>query len=315
MRDEFIATLVSLAEADQRVILLTADLGFSVLEPFAERFPERYFNVGVAESNMVTIATGLAREGMLPFCYSIAAFVTMRCFEAFRDGPVLHDLPVRLVGVGGGVGYGVSGITHFAIEDLALMRSSGRVAIYAPPTSSACGPILRSSYLNDGPVYYRLGKDPIEDPRLDLVSLTNAGYCKLGNHGVAIVTYGRMASAALEAAQALAERARIAVQCVVISHLSSEVVRAALEPLADCEDIVTLEDHSVSGGIGSMVAEYLATLPKHPRLHRLGFGSDVWSGLGGSERRVLARNGLAPPEIAEFVRRLAQGERSLCSSA
>ncbi len=104
-------------------MLLTGDLGYMVLDVFSNRFPDRFFNVGVAEQNMVGIATGLAEAGYVPFVYSIATFATMRPYEFIRNGPVLHDLPVRIVGVGGGFDYGHNGITHFALEDYALMRA------------------------------------------------------------------------------------------------------------------------------------------------------------------------------------------------
>ena len=112
MRQAFIAELVACAARDPRVMLLTADLGFMVVEPFARAFPDRFVNVGVAEQNMIGIATGLAEAGFTPFCYSIAAFATQRPYEFIRNGPVAHGLPVRIVGIGGGFDYGSAGATH-----------------------------------------------------------------------------------------------------------------------------------------------------------------------------------------------------------
>ncbi len=123
MRATFVRTLMELAEEDERIVLLTGDLGFTVVEPFAERFPGRFFNVGVAEQNMLGVATGLAEAGYVPFAYSIATFATLRSYEFVRNGPVLHRLPVRVVGVGGGLEYGMNGLTHYALEDIALMRA------------------------------------------------------------------------------------------------------------------------------------------------------------------------------------------------
>ena len=117
MRNDFIDELVALAEADERVMLLTGDLGFMVLEEFAQRYPDRFVNCGVGEQNMLGVATGLAEAGFVPFAYSIATFATLRPYEFIRNGPALHDLPVRIVGVGGGFDYGHNGITHFALED------------------------------------------------------------------------------------------------------------------------------------------------------------------------------------------------------
>ena len=115
MRRALVQTLTELAASDRRVILLTADLGYSVLEPFAQRFPDRFINVGVAEQNMVGVATGLAESGFIPFVYSIAPFASLRPYEFIRNGPVLHGLPVRILGIGGGFDYEASGPTHYAL--------------------------------------------------------------------------------------------------------------------------------------------------------------------------------------------------------
>ena len=119
MRRAFVRTLVELAAANPRLLLLTGDLGYNALEPFAERFPDRFFNAGVAEQNMVGMATGLAEAGFIPFCYSIVTFASLRPYEFIRNGPVLHRLPVRIVGMGGGFDYGPQGATHHGLEDLA----------------------------------------------------------------------------------------------------------------------------------------------------------------------------------------------------
>ena len=112
MRNTFINTLTELAEQDSRIVLLTGDLGFMVLEPFAQKLPRQFFNVGVAEQNMVGIATGMAEAGFIPFVYSIVNFATLRPYEFIRNGPILHQFPVRIVGVGGGIEYGNNGATH-----------------------------------------------------------------------------------------------------------------------------------------------------------------------------------------------------------
>src|SRR5580658_5156121 len=119
MRKMFVETLVNLAEQDERVMLLTGDLGFGVVEPFMSKFPKRFINVGVAEQNMVGVATGLAESGFIPFVYSIVTFATLRPYEFIRNGPILHQFPVRIVGVGGGMEYGHNGASHYGLEDIA----------------------------------------------------------------------------------------------------------------------------------------------------------------------------------------------------
>jgi transketolase len=107
--------LTRLASEDDRIMLVTGDLGWSSVEGFARALPDRFLNVGVAEQNMAGLATGLARDGMIPYLYSIVTFSTMRCYEQFRNGVALHNLPVRLIGIGGGFAYGHAGPTHYAL--------------------------------------------------------------------------------------------------------------------------------------------------------------------------------------------------------
>src|SRR5205807_1062265 len=132
MRRAFTNMLVELAEHDPRIMLLTGDLGYLALEPFSERFPDRFFNVGVAEQNMVGLATGLAEAGFIPFVYSIVTFATLRAYEFIRNGPIGHGLPVRLVGIGGGMEYGTAGRSHHGLEDVGVMRLQPGIGVVAP---------------------------------------------------------------------------------------------------------------------------------------------------------------------------------------
>src|SRR5215210_8318805 len=167
MRAAFAQTLTELAGQDPRVLLLTGDLGYMALEPFAEAHPERFFNAGVAEQNMVGVATGLAEAGFVPFCYSIATFATLRPYEFIRNGPLLHDLPVRIVGVGGGFDYGPNGVTHYALEDVAVMRVQPDLTVMCPADAEqARAAVLATAELR-GPVYLRLGKGGDLVPGLD----------------------------------------------------------------------------------------------------------------------------------------------------
>src|SRR5919106_782310 len=159
MRRSFVRALTEIADADPRVVLLTGDLGFSVIEDFADRHPGRFWNVGVAEQNMVGLATGLAEAGFVPFVYSIATFASMRAYEFVRNGPVLHELPVRIVGVGGGLDYGHNGVSHYALEDIAIMRTQPGMAVIAPADPAQAVAALWAAAELPGPVYFRLGKE------------------------------------------------------------------------------------------------------------------------------------------------------------
>src|SRR5436853_680652 len=159
MRRAFVNTLVELAERDPRILLLTGDLGFRALEPFRDRFPERFFNVGVAEQNVVGLATGLAEAGFIPFVYSIATFATLRPYEFIRNGPILHHLPVRIIGVGGGFDYGSAGPTHYGLEDLGVMRIQPGIGVVCPADHEQAAAALAATWDLPGPLYYRIGKD------------------------------------------------------------------------------------------------------------------------------------------------------------
>src|SRR5262245_32799658 len=132
MRVTFFETLAELAASDRRIVLMTGDIGFMVLDAFVSRHPDRFFNAGVAEQNMMGLATGLAEAGFIPFVYSIIPFAVLRPYEFVRNGPVLHGLPVRIVGVGAGVEYGQHGFSHYGLEDIAVTRTHPNLAVLAP---------------------------------------------------------------------------------------------------------------------------------------------------------------------------------------
>src|SRR5687767_14635789 len=159
MRRAFMSALIDLASEDERVVLLTGDLGFTVIESFAERFPERFFNVGVAEQNMVGMAAGLADAGYLPFVYSIATFAAIRPYEFIRNNAALQQLPVRIVGVGGGFEYEHAGPSHFALEDVALMRTQPGMTVVVPADHRQAVSALKATWDLARPAYMRVGKD------------------------------------------------------------------------------------------------------------------------------------------------------------
>jgi len=159
VRAAFAQTLTELAEQDPRVLLLTGDLGYMALEPFSDAHPDRFFNAGVAEQNMVGMATGLAEAGFVPFVYSIVNFATLRPYEFIRNGPVLHQLPVRIVGMGGGFEYGTAGPSHHGLEDVGVMRLQPGLTVIAPADHQQARTAIAETWDLPGPVYYRLGKD------------------------------------------------------------------------------------------------------------------------------------------------------------
>lgn len=270
MRKAFVEALCELASRDERVMLLTADLGWSMLEPFAERFPNRFINVGVAEQNMIGIATGLARQGFVPFAYSIATFASMRCYEQFRNGPVLHGLPVRVVGTGGGFAYGNAGPTHHAIEDFAIARALPGVAVVAPADGAQARSIIKASAALTGPMYLRIDKAELPDiPELRGEFEFDRPIQLRSGRDLLLLSTGAIVREALEAAEHLTSEA-ISPGVAVMSHLSFQANPALAAMLLQFPEIVTLEEASVVGGLGSLVAETIADFGLPCRLLRLG---------------------------------------------
>ena len=296
MRATFVRTLVELAEEDERIVLLTGDLGFTVVEPFAERFPDRFFNVGVAEQNMVGVATGLAEAGRVPFAYSIATFATLRSYEFVRNGPVLHRLPVRIVGVGGGLEYGMNGLTHYALEDIAVMRAQPGMTVLAPADHEQARAALIASRDVPGPVYFRLGKNETQtvpglDGRLRLGGVEQIG----AGRDVAIVATGPIAHEAVAAVDLLEARGWHA-RLVVAACLSPAPTDALAGALRGTRLAVTVEAHYLPGGLGSLVSEIVAGAGLGCRVVRCGV-ADLPESVG-SETFMNEAHGLSAKAIA-----------------
>lgn len=301
MRNDFIDELVALAEADERVMLLTGDLGFMVLEEFAQRYPDRFVNCGVGEQNMLGVATGLAEAGFVPFAYSIATFATLRPYEFIRNGPALHDLPVRIVGVGGGFDYGHNGITHFALEDYAVMRAQPRIATIAPADAAQARAALRATADLPGPAYFRISKRGDALPGLDgRFELGRLDVVREGGD-VAILAIGSIAHEAVAAAETLAGRGVEATVGLVSSFNPSPIDDIATL-LAEMPTVLTLEAHYRDGGLGSLVAETIAERGLGCRLLRAGV-SRMPGGEAGSQSFLEERHELGAAQLVDRLER------------
>lgn len=311
MRSAFAHGLLELAAQDERIVLLTGDLGFAVLEPFAERFPDRFWNAGVAEQNMVGMATGLAEAGYTPYVYSIATFASMRCYEFVRNGPILHELPVRVVGVGGGMDYGHNGVTHYAIEDAGIMRVQPGIAVVAPADPDQTRAALPAVQQLPGPAYLRLGKESQPVPGLDgRFALGRAERIGEGRD-LALVALGGMAASAVEAAERLAD-AGVAASVVVVSSLNPAPTEDLVEALADVPLAVSAEAHYVNGALGSLVAETIAEHGLPCRLVRAGLRATP-VGATGSRPHLYDLHGLAPDRLAATALRALERTAALAA--
>jgi len=307
VRGAFVEALLELAERDPSIVLLTGDLGYRVLEPFSERFGERFFNVGVAEQNMVGLATGLAASGFTPFVYSIATFATMRAYEFFRNGPVLHELPVRLVGVGGGLDYGHNGVTHYALEDIALMRVQPGLTVIAPADSAQTRAAILATADVPTPIYFRLAKDNVAVGGFS--GRFRLGRAELVGDGsdLAIVTYGSITAEAVAAARCLEDEG-VRVTIAVTASLAPPPVDDLAELLGRVPLAVTLESHYSVGGVGSLVSEIVAEQRLGCRVLRRGVDT-MPRGTTGERTFLYDRHRLSGRHVADAAMTALSGDR------
>lgn len=297
---------MELAQEDSRVVLLTGDLGYTVIEPFAERFPDRFFNVGVAEQNMVGVATGLAEAGYIPFVYSIATFAALRPYEFIRNGPIFHRLPVRIIGVGGGLEYGPAGTTHHAIEDVGVMRIQPGISVIAPADAAQAETALRATWNSSCPTYYRLGKDEVNLVP-GLLGRFESGHIEIVREGPDLVLLA-MGPVAIDAVHAATTLARDGLECtvVVVASVNPPPVTDLVSLLARFPLALTLEAHYVVGGLGSLVAEVIAEQGLHCRLIRSGV-RETPGGITGSERFLLEHHGITAEGLVDSARLAIHG--------
>jgi transketolase len=300
MRATFIKTLTALAEVDPRIFLLTGDLGFMALEPFAQRFPARFLNMGVAEQNMVGVATGMAEAGYLPFVYSIVNFAVLRPYEFIRNGPVLQRLPVRIVGVGGGMEYGTNGTSHYGLEDIGVLRMLPGLRVLAPADAQQAASALQATWNDPSPVYYRLGKD--DRPRVPgLDGRFESGRIQVLKSGtqVAMLSTGAISVEAAAAAKELNARG-ISCGLAIVADLNPCPTQEISGFIGETPLVVTIESHFRTGGLGSMVAEVATQQAMRCRLIRLGFDG-LLTGLTGSQPFMQGQHGLNADQVVETV--------------
>lgn len=263
MRNCFASEITRLAAIDERIVLLSGDIGNRMFDDFKEVAPDRFINCGISEAAMMSIAAGLALEGFRPFVYTIAPFTTTRCLEQIKIGAAYHGLPVVIVGTGSGLSYAELGPTHYSFEDIAILRSIPDLNILAP-----CDKIELASHLNEtlkvsSPSYIRIGKKGEPDlHRTKAVPTIGKSNILREGRDVLLLGIGPLLEEALTSAVHLES---IGVSTAVVSMgsikpLDKEFLRSAK---ARFKIWVTLEEHSVIGGLGSTVAEWLQQENSH----------------------------------------------------
>ena len=292
MRKAFISTLTKLAEQDHRIMLLTGDLGFMLLEPFIQKFPDRFINAGVAEQNMIGIATGLAEAGMIPYVYSITPFATLRPYEFIRNGPIYHKLQVRIVGAGGGFEYAHDGYSHYGIDDVGVLRVQPGISIFAPADFQQASTIFQKTWDIQGPAYYRLGKDEVTIiPGLNgSFEISQAQVIGEGKD-ILFISLGSIANEVVNAITDLASRG---IQCtlMIASSINPPPKEMLAQLLPGFRHVITVEAHYVNGGLGSLVSEFIAEQNYNCALVRCGV-KFMPDGQSGSQNYLYQRHGIS----------------------
>ena len=294
MRNAFVQALTDCAADNADVMLIVGDLGYSVVERFADRFPARFLNAGVAEQNMAGMAAGLAMTGFRPFIYSIANFPTLRCLEQIRNDIVYHRLPVTIVAVGGGLGYGSLGYSHHAVQDIACMRTLPGILMVTPGDAVETVAVTRYLLRTPRPAYLRLGKGGEPVVCREPLQLMQIGPREVIPGGPdAVLACGNALPLAVQAA---AQSGAAAWSCPVwdMSAMCAEQVRRFV---ADHRRVVVVEEHLQAGGFGSWVRECLEPAPElQSRVRSVSLSADVCGEVANADV-LRARGGLTTDAI------------------
>jgi transketolase len=299
MRNAFAKTLYQIGSQDPRVFIVVADISpAGSMAQFHDEYPDRFINVGVAEQSMIGICGGLALRGCIPFAYTIATFTIYRPFEQVRDDLCYQNLPVTVVGIGGGVTYSTLGGTHHAQEDIAIMSALPNMSILAPcdarETESATWECTKRS----GPTYLRLGKAGEPDLTAEAPEPFVFGKVRLIKPGndVCILSYGPIAKMALDVAEKVSTAQGRSVAVVTTPTLKPLDVTGIQRILASYETVLVIEEHSEVGGLAARVKQIAWDQKAGCRLHTFSL-KDEFIHFFGSHAELQAAHGLSVPII------------------
>ena len=274
MRTTFVKTLIELARKDDNIFLLTPDMGYSVLEPFRDEFPERFLNTGIAEQNTIGVAAGLALTGKIVYVYSIIPFVTMRCYEQVRLDLAYNNTNVKLIGIGAGLTYGSLGPSHHAVEDIAIMRSIPNMTVLCPGDPIEVAELVKASYATFGPTYIRLGKngEPRIHPEGTKIEIGKAITIVDGND-FALITTSNM----LETGKKWVDEWKqdgVSVSLISMPSIKPFDSDTVIQLIEKEMPILVVEEHNVIGGLGTAVSEVIAKVGKPVKFKQIGINDE-----------------------------------------
>ena len=301
MRKTFVKTLLELGESHPELMVVTADLGYSVFEPFMAKMPSQYLNVGIAEADMIGISAGLATCGKRPIAYSITPFISIRALEQVRMDVCYHELPVLLIGTGAGLCYGTLGPTHHGTEDIALMRAMPNMTVLAPCDPYELEHLLRQAFEAKKPAYMRIGRSvepAVYGEKKPKIRIGKGSLVAEYGNDFAIIACGNMVWTGLQALELLKKQGLngTLVSMHTIKPLDSELVLH----LAGQMPLVSLEEHTLIGGLGSAIAELLADSQAPQKLLRIGL-PDAFQKKVGTHDYLRKVNGLDPEPVGKRI--------------
>jgi len=285
MRDDFVNVFLNEAKKDSSMILLTADLGFGAFDQIERELPGQYINVGVAEQNMIGVATGLCLEGYRVVAYSIGNFPTMRCLEQIRNDACYHGINLTIVGMGGGFSYGPLGMSHHTTEDVAVMRSLPEMKVFTPGTKKEAEFVSKYLFNSSGVSYLRLDKSYFEDDEILTYSdfkIDKALKYRNGND-YSIFAMGGILEEAILASD---ELVKDDIFCSVISFPRIKPIdgNAIKREISQTSNILTIEEHNLIGGLSSSVSEYCMLNKIYPKEFKSLGLRDQYSSIVGSQK-------------------------------
>lgn len=303
MRRDFVKQILVEMDADPNIVFLTADLGFNALEEVERRFPERFYNVGIAEQHMVGMAAGLALEGKKVITYSIASFATMRPYEQIRTDICYHDLDVKIIGTGGGYNYPNHGVTHHTVEDLAIMSVLPHMVVLNPGHSWEAREATRAIIAHKGPAYLRLGRSPgVAYEQKGHKFKIGKGYVVREGKDIVLFSTGNVLDVAIASAERLALAGYRSVAVISMPTVRPLDQALVMQYATNAKGVFTIEEHSTVGGLGSQVAMVLREVGRRGQVfHMFGFPPDRFVKDVGDRDYLLRKVGIEPGAISKKI--------------
>ncbi len=282
MRNTFINKLIEISKEKENIVLIIGDLGYNVVEPFQKLFPKRFYNAGISEQNMASMAAGLASQGFHVFIYSIANFPTFRCAEQLRNDVGYHNLPVTVVTVGGGLSYGNLGYSHHAVQDLGLMRLFPEFTILTPGDPIETEKCLRYIVDNPGPSYLRLKKAGEENFSNSKTNVKAGKWSKVSNNKSDKILL--TVSGGLKVAMNLINKSEFKSYSVYTCPIWGHKFKSLQQNQIDMfQKIVTVEDHLFDAGFGSWLRESITNPQSHLKISSIGLNNNIIGKVGSEE--------------------------------